>query len=129
MAAPDVNAKQVYVSAIGGTQVGVDDAHSVAKPWTIAFWYPKVLKTLQFVSGQTSIPASAKNVYKVITRKGVTVHASLPAQVMLVSTEISIPAGADLVDAANIRAALSSHIGALSQQSAGVGDTGVTGAA
>jgi hypothetical protein len=46
---------------------------------------------------------------------------------MLVTTTIEVPAGSDLVDAANIRAALSAHIGGLSQQSAGIGDTGASG--
>jgi hypothetical protein len=46
---------------------------------------------------------------------------------MLVTTTIDVPAGSDVADAANIRAALSLHAGALSQQSAGAGDTVLTG--
>jgi hypothetical protein len=46
---------------------------------------------------------------------------------MQITTIIDVPAGSDTADAANVRAALSAHIGALSQQSAGIGDTGVTG--
>jgi hypothetical protein len=67
------------------------------------------------------------NSYKVITRKGVTVLAGQPIKLMLITTTIDVPAGADLADAPNVRAALSAHIGALSQQSAGVGDTAVSG--
>jgi hypothetical protein len=44
---------------------------------------------------------------------------------MMIRTVIECPAGADTYDAASVRAALSAHIGALSQQSAGIGDTTV----
>jgi hypothetical protein len=46
---------------------------------------------------------------------------------MLIRTSIEVPAGADTVDAEDIRAALSAHIGALSQVSSGIGDTAVSG--
>jgi hypothetical protein len=46
---------------------------------------------------------------------------------MQVTTIIDVPAGSDLASPAEIRAALSAHIGALSQQSAGAGDSCVTG--
>jgi hypothetical protein len=46
---------------------------------------------------------------------------------MLITTVMEVPAGSDLASPAEIRAALSAHIGALNQQSAGVGDTTVSG--
>jgi hypothetical protein len=46
---------------------------------------------------------------------------------MIITTVIEVVAGSDTADASNVRAALSLHIGALSQQSAGIGDTSVTG--
>jgi hypothetical protein len=128
MAAPDVNAKQNAVTALGGTQTGVT-VHSVASPFTIAFWYPKVLRTLQFVLGQTTQPQVPKNVYKLITRKGVLVHASLPNQTAIVTTSIEVPAGSDSLDSANLRGMLSAHCGAIAQVSAGLGDTAVSGVA
>jgi hypothetical protein len=67
------------------------------------------------------------NTYKLITRKGVLPLAGQPSKTMLVTTIIEVPAGSDTADAANVRAALSAHIGTLSQQSAGIGDTGVSG--
>lgn len=76
----------------------------------------------------TGLVASVpKNVYKVITRKGMVPLAGQPFATMLVETTMSVPAGADSADAANIRAALSAHFGAIWQQSAGVGDTDVSG--
>jgi hypothetical protein len=68
-----------------------------------------------------------KNTYKTITRKGVLPLAGQPFAVMNITTTIDVPAGADTADAANIRAALSAHIGALTQQSAGLGDLTVSG--
>lgn len=128
MGAPDVNAKQIAVTALGGTQTGVD-VHSVARPFTLAFWWPKVLRVLPSLNSQGQLPSVPMNVYKLITRKGVTPLANQPSKTMLITTEIAVPAGSDLADAANVRAALSAHIGALSQQSAGIGDTGVSGVA
>jgi hypothetical protein len=124
--APDVNAKQYAVTGLTGTQTGVD-VHSASRPFTIAYWWPKALKSLQYMVGMVNPPPPAKNVYKIITRKGVTCHANLPSQIAVMTTEIVIPAGSDTVDAPNVRALHAAHIGALSQQSAGIGDSSVTG--
>jgi hypothetical protein len=68
-----------------------------------------------------------RNVYKIIARKGVTPLTGQASQVALATVEISVPAGADFSDAANVRAMLSLLIGALNQISIGIGDTAVTG--
>lgn len=128
MAGPDSNVKQQAVTALGGTQTGVD-VHSVSRPFTISFWWPKILRILPALNSQGQLPSVPMNVYKVITRKGVTPLAGQPSKTMLITSTIEVPAGSDTVDPANVRAALSAHIGALSQQSAGIGDTGVTGVA
>lgn len=125
--APDVNAKQYVVSALGGTQTGVV-ANSVASPFTITFWRPRVLRVIKAVTGQlTLIGESPRNTYSLVTRKGVLVLAGQPAQVLLIRTIIEIPAGAESADPEDIRAALSAHIGSLSQASAGIGDSCVDG--
>lgn len=125
--APDINGKQQAVTALGGTQAGVT-THSVASPFTITFNRPKVFKSLGKPNPTTGLIANVpKNAYNVITRKGVLPQIGQPYQLMIIRTIIEIPAGADTVDAANIRAALSAHIGSLSQQSAGVGDASITG--
>lgn len=125
--APDVNCKQVAVTLLGGTQTGVV-VHSASCPFTIAAWKPKNFQVLGKPNPVTGLlPSVPKNSYKVITRKGVTPLAGQPSSTMVISTTIDVPSGADTADPANVRAALSAHIGALSQQSAGVGDTVVTG--
>lgn len=125
--APDVNGKQWAVTALGGTQSGVT-VHTVSAPFTVAFWKPKVNKTLGTPNPNTGIISGVgRNVYKQITRKGVLPLAGQPFQTMLASTSIEVPAGSDSADAPNVRACLSLHFGAANQQSAGIGDTVVSG--
>lgn len=125
--APDINGKQVAVTALGGTQTGAT-VHSVAAPFTVTFVRPKVFRALGKANPTTGLIASVpRNQYKIITRKGVLPLAGQPYQTMLITTIIEVPAGSDTADAANVRAALSAHLGAVAQQSAGVGDTVVSG--
>jgi hypothetical protein len=125
--APDVSGKQVAVTALGGTQAGVT-AHSMASPFTITFFRPKVFRFLGKPNPTTGLIKDVpRNTFKLITRKGVLPLAGQPYANMQVTTIIDLPAGSDTADAANVRAALSAHFGALSQQSAGVGDSTVSG--
>lgn len=125
--APDVNGKQVAVTAVGGTQTGVT-VHSVASPFTGTFVRPKSFKLLGQPNPVTGrLPSVPSNSYKVITRKGVTPLAGQPVKPLLIRTDLDIPAGADVADPANIRAAIAWHIGLLQQVSAGLGDTVVSG--
>lgn len=120
--APDVNAKQSFVSALGGTQAGVT-THAVASPFTLTFWRPKAAKVLPRLSPNGVLGTVPRNVYSVITRKGVTVLTGQPIETATIETKISIPAGSDVADIANLRAMFSLHIGGLNQQSANLGDT------
>lgn len=125
--APTPQGKQVAVTALGGTQTGVS-VHSVAAPFTVSCFRPATFKALGKPNPTTGLISNVpKNQYKVITRKGVLPLAGQPYQTMQITTLIDVPAGSDLADPANIRAALSAHIGALTQQSAGIGDTAVSG--
>lgn len=124
--APDVNGKQSAVTALGGTQTGVT-SHTVSSPFTVTFLRPKQLKLLGSPGVNGVIANVPSNTYKLIVRKGVTPALNQPARVMTVRCEIDVPAGADTYDSANVRAALSAAIGVLSQQSAGIGDTLVSG--
>jgi hypothetical protein len=124
---PDINAKQSVVSALGGTQTGVD-VHSVARPFSVSVFRPKSFASLGKVNPVTGVLSGVgRNTYKCLTRKGVTPLAGQASQVSICRTEIEIPAGADTADAANVRAMLSAHIGLLQQISAGLGDTAING--
>jgi hypothetical protein len=125
--APDFNGKQIAVTALGGTQTGVT-VHSVAAPFTITFVKPKTLRQIGTPDPVTGIVKSIpRNTYKAIARKGVLPLAGQPYTNMVATLTIDVPAGADLADPANIRACLSALFGAVVQQSAGVGDTAVSG--
>lgn len=125
--APDVNGKQHAVTALGGTQAGVS-VHSVQSPFTVTFVRPRTFKVLGKTNPVTGLlPNVPKNSWKVITRKGVVPLAGQPASLMVVTTTIDVPAGADTASPAEIRAALSLHFGAIAQQSAGAGDSLVSG--
>lgn len=125
---PDVFSKQSVVSALGGTQTGVV-AHSVNVPFSLTVRRPSTLKTLfaKFLNGvtgkYTKVPT---NTYTILTRKGVAIQSG-QYENMLIRTSVEVPAGADSFDIANIRAAVSAHVGLLSSQSAGIGDTVNTG--
>lgn len=124
---PDFNSKQVAVTSLGGTQTGVD-SHSVSRPFTLTVSKPKNLAVLGKPNPATGLISSVPfNTYKVLTRKGVTPLAGQPPVPCLLRTEFQIPAGSDVADPANLRAAISAHIGFLTAVSAGIGDTMVTG--
>lgn len=125
--APDVNGKQYAVTALGGTQTGVT-AHSVASPFTLSMFRPKVYKALGTPNPTTGVIGSVpRNVHKVIARKGVTPLAGQPFQTLLCTFTMEVPAGSDTADSSNVRAALSAAFGLLNQQSSGIGDTLISG--
>lgn len=125
--ASGVDSKKYVVTALGGTQTGVV-VHSISNPFAIEFRRPSAYKTVGQPNPSTNILSSQpKNKFSVKTIKGVLPLAGQSAQMLVIRTEIEIPAGADTADAPNIRAAYAAHIGALTQQSAGLGDTSVQG--
>lgn len=125
--AVDSNVKQAVVTALGGTQSGVD-AHSISRPFTLSVARPKQFNSLGKPNPTTGLIANVPyNEYRSKTVKGVSPLAGQPAKNMIIETTIKIPAGADLADAPNIRAALSAHIGTLNGVSSGLGDTTVNG--
>jgi len=119
---PNANSKQWAVTVLGGTQAGVT-ANTVSSPFTITGVRPATLRSLGSPNPITGVVSNVPfNVYKVITRKGVVPLAGQAPVVMNITTTVSVPAGADTADMASIRSAFSAHIGALDQQSAGLGD-------
>lgn len=125
--APDVNGRQMAVSAIGGTQAGVN-IHSASNPFTTTSFRPKVFQQLGKPNPTTGvIKYIPMNRFRQLTRKGVLPLAGQPYVVCTFDTVMSIPAGSDTADAPNVRAAASLHFGGLLQASAGWGDTLITG--
>jgi len=126
--APTSAGKQYAVTAIGGTQTGVDAASSVSRPFTVTLQRPATLKSLGPVDPVTGALRSVpRNTFSIIVRKGVTPLAGQSPVVLLAKLTIDVPAGADIADAANLRAAMSALVGTLNQVSSGLGDTIING--
>lgn len=125
--APNINGKQYAVSALGGTQTGVD-VGSVSKPFTISFFRPAQLKVLPQANPVTGVIKNVPmNTYKLITRKGVSPAANQNAMVARITTIIDVPAGSDTYEPEDLRAMLSAHFGVGWAQASGIADTVVSG--
>lgn len=121
------NSKQWVVTALGGTQTGAH-VHSVSSPFTIAITRPPVFKIPGVINAATGLLRSVpRNSYTVVTRVGVVPLTGQPPIPAYIRTEFVVPAGSDVYDAATLRSMVSLHIGALSQQPAGMGDTLIAG--
>jgi len=124
---PNSYSKQYAVTVLGGTQANVD-VHGASKPFTITFSRPAQIRSAPNPSPVTGVmPNSPRNVYSVVVRKGTSPGVNQNPQTMTLRCDLAVVAGADLQEPEDIRAALSLLIGALSQQSAGLGDTLVNG--
>jgi hypothetical protein len=123
--AQDTNGKQYAITTLGGTQTGVT-THSVSSPFTITYWKPKVLRLLGKLGNNGQYVEFPNNIHKLVTRKGVNVAAGQPTQVVIITTSISIPAGAETFDAPNVKAAISEHFGIGHATASGIADTVAT---
>lgn len=125
--APNINGKQYAVTALGGTQTGVD-VNSVSKPFTVTFFRPAVLKTLPAPNPTTGVIRSFPvNSYKLISRKGAVPSVNQASLLCRITTQIDVPSGTDTYEPEELRAMLSMHIGTLNQQASGICDTILTG--
>lgn len=124
---PDTNTKQVAVTALGGTQVGVT-THSATNPFSLSVQRPKIFKILGAANPGSGVISNVPvNTFRVVTKKGVTPAAQQAPRLMTIDTSLHIVSGSDSYDPQNVRAAISAHIGLLQQISLGLGDTTVTG--
>lgn len=124
---PDNFSNQWYVSAIGGTQAGVN-IHTATAPFTLKISRPQSIRKLPaFGVGQvvTNVP---RNKYTVEVRHAALPAAGQPTQDVQAMATLSIPAGSETADIANVRAAISLLVGTLSQLSAELGNTAQSGA-
>lgn len=121
-AAPNAYSKQWAVTALGGTQ-GSADVHGASKPFTITFSRPQAVRSAPVPNPTTGVMGnSPRNTYSVLVRKGTVPGTNQNPQTMLLRCDFGVVAGADLTEPDDIRSALSALIGALTQQSAGIGD-------
>lgn len=125
--APNIHGKQYAVTALGGTQTGVD-VNSVSKPFSVSFFRPASLKVLPQANPVTGLYKSIPvNTYKLITRKGAVPAANQNSMVARITTIIDVPAGVDTYEPEEVRAMLSAHAGVLWAQASGISDTVISG--
>lgn len=125
--APAINGKQWAVTALGGTQTGVD-VNTVSKPFTLSFFRPAVLRSLPAANPVTGVVKNIPvNTYKMILRKGAAPAANQQAQTAYISCEIAVPAGTDTHEPEDIKAMISAFFGAGSSMASGIADTVITG--
>lgn len=123
---PNAFSRQYAVTALGGTQTNVR-LHSASDPFTFTGERPSTFVGTPVVASGATLQRVGRNEYKLRTRKGVVCVVGQSPQICIIETRISIPAGSDVNDSINIRAALSLHGGAIAQISSAIGDTAVTG--
>lgn len=121
--APNSWSKQWAVTAIGGTQTGVDTGSSASRPWTLTAYRPQNVRQLNAVDSNNVLRSVPMNEYGLLGRKGMTPLAGQAAKAAIFRTTFAVPAGADTADVPNIKAAVSCYIGALNQQAQGFVDT------
>jgi hypothetical protein len=109
---PASNGKQVYISALGGTQTGVD-IHTVSNPFTLSMFRPGKIATLDPVDPNTGqLKKVPFNRYTLIGRKGLLPLAGQARKPGWIRIEVAIPAGAETADAPALAALHSMTFGA-----------------
>ncbi len=124
--APDASSRQWFVSALGGTQTGAR-AHTAGDPFTLLIRrgpYRPLGSQNPVTGSYGNVP---KNKIEILLRKGVKIDAGGTLQVANLRVIAEIPAGSEVNDASNIRAAVSALLGQLAEVAAGYGDTLVQG--
>ncbi len=124
--APDSLSKQWAVSALGGTQTNVR-VHTAGDPFTVKITRGRYqnLPVPNPVNGSYgNVPM---NRIEILARKGVYIDSNSTLRAMNLRLIAEIPAGAEVADAINIRAACSNLFGLIAEESADLGDTYVSG--
>ncbi len=106
--APNAHSKQWAVTALGGTQPGSVDVHSISDPFTVTVERPANFRGVAQPNPVTgSLGVQPRNVFKIRFRKGMVPLSGQSDQISNVEIRIPIPAGADAADPENIRALFS----------------------
>lgn len=116
------NARQSVVSALGGTQTGVN-VHSVSSPFTVTVNRPRTLKVLGKANLNGLINNVGRNTYGVLFRKGVLPLAGQPVAIALARLSFEVPAGSELADTVNLKALCSLVGGFTSTNADGIAAT------
>lgn len=108
------HSKQFAVTALGGTQAGVD-THSLSNPFTLTFERPASFRGVGQPNPSTGVLSQQpRNTFKVRLRKGQTPLSGQADQISNMEIRIPVVAGADSADVASIQAMMSCLGGVLS---------------
>ena len=125
--APDANSRQYVVTALGGTQANVR-ASTAGDPFTATIRKDrnyKVLPAKNPVNGAYgNVPL---NKTELLVRKGVYIDSDNTIRTANLRIIAELPAGSEVVDAANIRGLCSFALGLLAEEAADYGDSLVSG--
>jgi hypothetical protein len=124
--APDANSRQWAVSALGGTQTNVR-ANTAGDPFTHTIRRTPYKARPNANPTNGSYPNVPLNRIEVLTRKGVYIDSSQTVRVMNLRLIAEIPAGAELNDAVNIKAAVSAKLGLLAEEADDLADSLIKG--
>lgn len=125
--APTAFTKQYAVTALGGTQAGVG-THSADEPFWISMARPQTFKSVGVVNPVTGRLSNVPyNTWKIFARAAGLPLADQSRLPIYAEIQLRVPAGVSAVEPARIRGLLSLLIGTLNQQSAGIGDSVVSG--
>jgi len=128
--APAWNAIRRLITSVSGTGTSGVDVASATKPFESVFYTPSNIRSSPVpnpISGK--YPPIPVNQYRLVTKKGGDVNADGVVATMVVKTSIDVPAGMEIADPDQVKAALSYHIGHLSENSVGIYETVTAGAA
>lgn len=123
---PSVNAKQKTVTSITGT-VGTASPNTVSEPFTATFYKPSAIKQIPAPNPVSGLRGQVpNNQYRLVVRKGGEAATGVPV-VAIARLSLDIPAGMDSFDPDNVRALISYLVGVLTEESADLADTCLTG--
>jgi hypothetical protein len=123
---PAWNAKQWAISALTGTQTGAS-ATSQSSPFIFIAYRPVAFTPVGRVNPQGVLVNNGFNNWAFVVKKGMIPLAGQAPQVATFTLNMKIPAGADLASPGEIKSALSLLFGAVTQVSAGTGDSLISG--
>jgi len=117
--APDLRSSQVMVSALGGTQTGVR-IHRPSDPFTLTLKNPAKYAVAPVVDANGNVVGTVPlNVFTGLVRKGLYVVGT-QVRVGYFRWEIGVPAGADSVDAPNVRAMCGLGMGSIADRAGSI---------
>jgi hypothetical protein len=111
--APSATGKQYAVTALGGTQTSVR-THTISSPFTVTWFRDPQFKQLPPLNQNGELARVPMNKHRFIMRVGLQPLAGQAYRTGIIRCEMDIPAGSELADPAQLKAAFSCLGGILS---------------